>query len=301
LKKQWLIVLCGISGSGKSTKVSQLRKAGLEFVELNRDEWRWKLHTNDVPDWSKYKFTDKKEKAVNEKIEELFTKAVADMMPIIVSNTNLNLKDHNYWKQKALDAGYDFEVQYVDVTLEDALKRDRRRGALSVGRDIIFEQWQKWLKITNFRKYVPDVTKPLAVICDIDGCIATVDGRSHYDYSKVSTDLPREFIMDMVFYTASAYGAKIIFVSGRDDICYDDTKQWIQSTFIPKVGEGQLFMRKTEDKRNDRIVKQEIFWEHIADNYNVIAAFDDRPRVIRLWNDIGIPNVVSVQQGYHEF
>ncbi len=36
-------------------------------------------------------------------------------------------------------------------------------------------------------------------------------------------------------------------------------------------------------------------------HWNIISAIDDRPRIVRLWHDIGIPNVISVQKGYNEF
>ena len=41
--KQTVTVYCGVSGSGKSTTVQELHKLGWKFVELNRDEWRFKL------------------------------------------------------------------------------------------------------------------------------------------------------------------------------------------------------------------------------------------------------------------
>lgn len=63
----------------------------------------------------------------------------------------------------------------------------------------------------------------------------------------------------------------------------------------------RLFMRKDGDDRCDTIIKEEIFWEEIAPYYNVIAAFDDRPKILRKWTDIGIPLVIGVQKGYGEF
>ena len=63
----------------------------------------------------------------------------------------------------------------------------------------------------------------------------------------------------------------------------------------------ELHMRKNGDNRSDRLVKEEIFWEHIEPRFNVLAAFDDRPRIVRLWKDIGIPLVVDVCKTYEEF
>lgn len=299
MKKQIVTLFCGCSASGKSTRVKELRDAGWKFVELNRDEWRFKLFTEGEPSWSKYKFSKEREQAVTDKLNELFDNAVNNLMPIIVSNTNLNKKDHEYWKQKAEKAGYDFEVVYFEATLTELLKRDKKRGGLSVGQDVIFDQWQKWLEITNARKYVPNEFKPKAIILDIDGTVALTNGRSHYDYSDVVlTDIPRLNVLTMVDAYASTMGADIICVSGREDKCKEYTQSWLDTYYVENT---ELFMRKTGDDRCDTIVKEEIFWNEIEPYYNVIAAFDDRPRVIRKWKDIGIPLVVSVQKDYKEF
>ena len=53
--------------------------------------------------------------------------------------------------------------------------------------------------------------------------------------------------------------------------------------------------------RKDTTVKEEIFWDSIADKYNVVAVIDDRPSVVRMWYDIGIPNVVCVGNPWEEF
>lgn len=177
-KKQTVTIYCGVSASGKSTNVEELRALGWKFVELNRDEWRFKLFVEGEPSWSKYKFSKERENIVTDKLNELFDYAVANLLPVIVSNTNLNQKDHNYWKAKAESVGYDFEIKYFPVTLTEALKRDKKRGGLSVGQDVIFDQWQKWLQITNYKRYTPNEFKPKAIILDIDGTIALTNGRS---------------------------------------------------------------------------------------------------------------------------
>ena len=62
------------------------------------------------------------EAKVTKKLNELFDYAVSQMLPVIVSNTNLNQKDHTYWKTKAEEAGYEFEVKYFDITLDEGAK-----------------------------------------------------------------------------------------------------------------------------------------------------------------------------------
>jgi hypothetical protein len=47
-------------------------------------------------------------------------------------------------------------------------------------------------------------------------------------------------------------------------------------------------MRKAGDTRKDTVVKYELFQEHIADRYNIVSVFDDRPSVVNMWNDLGL-------------
>ena len=292
-----LIITCGVSGSGKSTYASELVKQN--WIEINRDWWRFKLFTDGVQDWSKYKFTKERETAVTEQCFIAFHMAVHLNLNVVVSNTNLNKKDHTYWRTKAEEAGYEFEVVYFPVTLAEALKRGKKRGALSVGQDVLFDQWQKWLTITNAPKYAPNEFKPKAIILDIDGTIALTNGRSHFDYTdEVLTDTPRMDVIELVDTYANTLGAEIICVSGREDSCRYATQQWLDTHCVENT---ELCMRKTGDSRCDTIVKEEIFWSDLEPCFNIVAAFDDRPRIIRKWKDIGIPLVVSVQKDYKEF
>lgn len=299
MRKQWVLCYVGCSGSGKSTAAKELKQMLPSVVELNRDEWRFKLFTDGVEDWSKYKFSKQRENDVTEKLNQIFDEAVAQMRPIVISNTNLNKKDIENWKTRAEKAGYDFKVRYFDETLTTLLKRDKKRGALSVGQDVLFKQWEKWLEISGARKYVPNDCKPKAIILDVDGTIALTNGRSHYDYSEaVLTDTGRLDVMELVEAYAASTGSEIIVVSGRKDCCKEYTKEWLEHYNIEYTS---LHMRKDGDDRCDTIIKEEIFWEHIEPYYNVVAAFDDRPRMIRKLKDIGIPLVVDVSKDYKEF
>lgn len=292
-----LRICVGISGSGKSTYAKELIAQG--WAEINRDYWRFKQYCNEVNDWSLYKFTKEREAFVTFLCDHDWEYAVDQKLNVIVSNTNLNKKDHNYWKAKAEEVGYEFEVKYFPITLTEALKRDKKRGGLSVGQDVIFDQWQKWLQITEAKKYAPNEFKPKVIILDIDGTIALTNGRSHYDYSEaVLTDVPRLDVIELVHAYASVMGAEIICVSGRENKCKDYTEQWLDNYCINNI---ELHMRKEGDNRCDTIVKEEIFWSDIEPHYNVIAAFDDRTRVLRKWKDIGIPLVVDVCKTYKEF
>ena len=133
------------------------------------------------------------------------------------------------------------------------------------------------------KKYLPH-----AVICDVDGTVALRGDRGAYDYSSVHPDLPNKPIIEVVHRLVGDY-REIIFVSGREDSCYDQTCAWLQKHlgffFLDSVC---LFMRKTGDYRTDATVKREIYEKYIEDNYQVDYVLDDRTQVVEMWRSLGL-------------
>src|SRR5690606_34263877 len=75
-------------------------------------------------------------------------------------------------------------------------------------------------------KYVSDVTKPTAVIIDVDGTLAHNDGhRSFYDYSKVLDDKPVRAVIDVTNGLNAIHHT--VVVSGRKAECREDTEEWL--------------------------------------------------------------------------
>lgn len=289
-----LLLTVGISGSGKSTYAAELVKQG--WSELNRDVWRFVFFTEGKPDWSLYKFTKQREDDVTKHLEFLFHDAVKYKANIVVSNTNLNQKDHTYWKTKAEEAGYEFEVKYFPVTLDEALKRDSKRGALAVGREVLLQQWQKWLDITNARRYIANTSLPKTVVCDIDGTVAKMtSGRSPYDWSRVGEDEPRVEIIKLVEGYSNSFADELVFVSGRDGSCYGLTHEWLSKHVWRPF---KLYMRAAGDMRKDSVVKEEIIFNQLEPQYNIVMWFDDRQAVVEKLMDLKIPNVINVAETY---
>jgi hypothetical protein len=123
-----------------------------------------------------------------------------------------------------------------------------------------------------------------AVIVDIDGTVATRTNRDPYDYSKVLDDATKPEVIEVVKSLWES-GNEILFVTARDDSCYEDTYEWLRLHCPPFV---KLYMRKTGDVRNDGIVKREIYDELIKSNWDVLCVLDDRQRVVDMWRSIGL-------------
>lgn len=135
-------------------------------------------------------------------------------------------------------------------------------------------------------------------ICDIDGTLAIMGDRSPYNWSKVSIDTPN-FHVCKIIKSLLATGAKVIFLSGRDEACREETQKWIFQAL--GTYEFNLFMRPKNDYRADTIIKKEIYKKEIQDKYFVECVFDDRPSVCRMWRqEIGL-NVVHIGNPDMEF
>lgn len=289
-------LLCvGISASGKTTFTEEFVKQRPWFVNINRDDIRFERLCNGERGWGKYKFNRKNEAKVSEFVSEKLAYAVHNEKSVVISDTNLNPKHREALINRLEEYGYEVEIKTFPVTLEEAWKRDAQR-VNGVGQAVIYRQWQQWNEYIDRAKYLPSSDLPKCVIVDVDGTVAKMEGRGPFDWSRVDQDLPIHEVMDIVD-GLHHQGYKIIFLSGRDGVCYEDTKQWLQNYFSFDI---LLYTRTEGDMRKDTVIKEELFWEHIADDHDVAMAIDDRSCMLRLWLDLGI-KTISVGNPYVEF
>jgi hypothetical protein len=133
-----------------------------------------------------------------------------------------------------------------------------------------------------------------AIIVDIDGTVATRIDRGPFEYDKVGSDAPKKEVIEVIVAMWRA-GHEVIFVSARDDSCMLQTLIWLKRNCPPF---RKLHMRKTGDVRDDAIVKREIYESLIKPEYNVVAVFDDRNKVVDMWREIGL---TCLQVDYGDF
>ena len=294
-------VTVGVSASGKSALALKMREEGKVQGIVERDIIRRNLFN--FQQWSEYKFSREKENQVSD-VHRTMIEGFASLSGcnIIVSDTNLNEAHRNALIAFLESTGFEVEVIDCDVTWEEACRRDERRE-FSVGREVLYKQWQQWVNYKklkgDFYHYQPSTSLPNAVVFDIDGTVAHMHNRGPYDWNKVGHDLPKYAVVQLAqFYYK--LGLRVIFLSGRDGICYRETRKWLADNIFPN-GNYRLFMRAEGDTRKDSIVKLELFKNNIADNYYITSLFDDRPQVVNMWHDIGIPNVFAVGDQRNEF
>jgi predicted kinase len=289
-----IILTKGLPASGKSTWAKKFiaertTDYGERWKRINKDDLR-AMMDNSV--WSK-----PNETFVKKVRDEIVKLALKDGYSIIIDDTNLDDSHEKRMNQIAVElgtiVGYDetdspmyepiakVEVKdFTDVPLEVCIERDKKR-ADSVGKQVIMRMYNQFLKpktpIVEF-----DSKLPIAIICDLDGTLALHNGRSPYDTDKCDNDLEN---LPILYILNSIKELEIIFVSGREDKFRDKTVKWLSNLgFAGKL----LLMRKTDDMRNDAIVKKEIYDSEIKGKYNILFCLDDRDRVVNMWRELGL-------------
>jgi hypothetical protein len=131
----------------------------------------------------------------------------------------------------------------------------------------------------------PDNNLPNAIVFDIDGTLAHVNGkRGHFDWDNVDVDVVDERVRETLrIHKASGY--KIIIVTGRDGSCEELTKMWLIENDIPF---DFFYIRPAGDFRKDTVIKKEIFDNYINGKFNVLGVYDDRNQVVSMWRELGL-------------
>jgi len=282
-----LIATLGLPGSGKSTwakEYADARPAGAVFL-ISKDDLRAMLHNGR---WQGHKTEGQIIVA-----QETLIRAAAGMSrvtTVIVHDTNFGHLDR--LEELARELGMNFHVQdFTDVDIKTCIERDLARPN-SVGHKVINKMAVRHLA----KPHQPptfDPALPSAIIVDIDGTLAHMNGRSPYDYGDIIlTDTVDEVIRDLVNAEHNA-GTKVVIVSGRKAIAYENTAWWLKHKGIEH---DELYMRADGDDRKDSIVKSEILDEHILGRYNIKYVLDDRDQVVEMWRQRGL-KVLQVADG----
>jgi predicted kinase len=302
------VITIGISASGKSTHAREWVEAKWgSRMEINRDMFRKQLMEADGRSFSWAKWNWKREKEVDALVNQAILTAAALKQDIICSDLNLSEGRRTALVAKLEGLGYEVEIKEFPITLEEAWKRDTAREH-GVGQSVIAEQYQKWLAYKGRKVYVANKSKPTCILVDVDGTLAHMNGkRGAFDWGKVGVDDCDDAvrtIVNMSFANSNATNnwnpdkhITVIILSGRDGVCEPETVQWLKEN---RVMYHKLIMRAPNDMRKDTIVKEEIFWRDIADNYNVQFVIDDRPSVARMWRELGL-KVFQVGNPHVEF
>lgn len=141
--------------------------------------------------------------------------------------------------------------------------------------------------------------KKKAIICDLDGTLALLNGRSPYDASTAMEDMLNEPVANIlsVYDNQKLFEIDLILLTGRYDTYRSQTEQWLEKHGITNYKE--LYMRPAQDKRQDVIFKKEIYKTYIEPEYDVLFVLEDRDQVVRMWRkELGL---TCLQVEYGDF
>jgi len=226
---------------------------------------------------------------------------------VVCDDTNLPNRTIRDLRKLADLAGATFEVlDLTDVPVETCVDRDAARQH-QVGREVIVDLHHRFVKGKPYplplpetpqvpgtlEPYEPKPGTPPAILVDIDGTVALMEGRSPYDESRVGEDRPNLPVIEAV--TAMHHrGYAVVFMSARTDGCRDTTETWLREHV--GIDFAAVHMRPAGDVRKDSVVKAELFDRRVRDRWTVVAVFDDRRQVVDMWRSLGL-TVFHVAEG----
>lgn len=325
-KEKRIIILRGISCSGKTTWANQqkdyyivsrdeIRKQILGSEENLQKYFNQGLENNI-------------EELVSQIQEKEIAKHIIKNHKIIIDNTNLKKKYIQEYLDIINDIKpieySEIQIKDFDVPLDEALKRNSNRK-IQVSESTIYKQFNQHLcseQLNDINSYIKRIMfikpenrkrwyfssfdiepyvnknhlKNPCVICDLDGTsshrslLQKRSGefflRSFYDYHNCQND-SEDLVVKEILHSLEKSGFKIVFVSGRKESARKFTSQFIEEKLCFNKNSYRLLMRQENDNRSDDIIKYEIFNKYLRDE-NIFCIFDDRKRVIAMWEELGI-------------
>lgn len=293
-KNPQLLILVGPPGSGKSTFAKYHLRTEENWFRVNRDDLR-------SMQFSQENLSEDEEALLTKMVDSSIISLLNNKVNVVVDATHTRKEFLNQYISKFNHLA-DISFKLFEVETEELKQRLVQRYQ-ETGKFIppnvlkrFIEQYENVKHTFDFSRRpkvrpeniirTQDPSLPKAIICDLDGTLCLMNGRSPFDASRCDEDLPNIPVVNMVK-NYHHLGYKIILASGREDTFKPQTLLWLEKY---EVSYELLIMRKAGDFRKDAIIKKEIFTNHIEGKYYVELVLDDRNQVVDLWrNDLHLP------------
>ena len=293
-KNPQLLILVGPPGSGKSTFAKYHLRTEENWFRVNRDDLR-------SMQFSQENLSEDEEALLTKMVDSAIISLLNNKVNVVVDATHTRKEFLNQYIVKFNHLA-DISFKLFEVETEELKQRVIQRYQ-ETGKFIppnvlkrFIEQYENVKHTFDFSRRpkvrpeniirTQDPSLPKAIICDLDGTLCLMNGRSPFDASKCDEDLPNIPVVNMVK-NYQHLGYKIILASGREDTFKPQTMTWLERYGISY---DTLIMRAAGDFRKDAIIKKEIFSNYVEGKYFVELVLDDRNQVVDLWrNDLQLP------------
>lgn len=282
-------MLIGSPASGKTTYAEWIVRTESKTMRISRDEIRFAQFQDQMDAPTEGMIT----KIINQQTKTLLSNG----WNVILDNCNTKW---DYIKEPIaiFKELANIEFKLFDLPLEELYERNEKRTR-KVPKKVIENMYHQLQGLKQKFDFKPikreqkeleycqqDPNLPKAIICDLDGTLALMNGRNPFDASTCDQDLINEPVSNLLK-NYKKLGYKILLVSGREDKYKEPTLRFLATH---EIVFDDLMMRKTKDSRKDSMVKTEIYNNHIKGNYFIEFVLDDRNQVVDTWrNDLKLP------------
>lgn len=295
-----ITILRGLPGSGKSSYAEQLLASNANLVRVNKDDLRSMIHRGQ-------KWSGKRESTIVELQMCMVSYALSVGKDVVIDDTNFNPSHINRYTELANKMSYDISVISINTPVNECIARDaKREGKARVNKDVILSMAYQNGLLNDHPEYA---------IFDLDGTLADISERrkvsdlgngkinwdKFYDPENVWLDVPRRDVFDMMM-DAKTKGLAIVICSGRSDVTRANSETWLKNAYVKYYGADanpefwyRFIMRQDGDNTPDDKLKLRWITSLLPkDKCKYIV--DDRPRVIRMWQALGL-SVIDVGDG----
>lgn len=240
-----------------------------------------------------------------------FAEAIQDRANIIVDRMNFNKEQRKRYITVAKANGYETEIIVFHESYQTCLNRcEARKDHLTVKDkptaikvlDFFFSNYERVqdAEADVVERRWPDIEKPSAIICDLDGTLCNITHRlkwmrgekKHWPmfFAGIKDDTVNKWCKQIIN-VLSAYHS-IVLCSGRGLELEPATKLWLSKN---QICYQDLFMRQKGDYRKDNIVKEILLDFEILTRYTPHLAIDDRKQVYQMWRSRDIVTLACAE------